>query len=53
MRSRLEIDAELDRLRDAVNAGGAPQVDGAYHALAWVLGEESDGPYEAFVAEEL
>jgi hypothetical protein len=50
MRSRREIEDELDRLRPHL---GTPAADVAWHGLHWVLGEEPTGPYEAFVAEDV
>lgn len=51
MLSRPEIEAELERLRDAVNAGNNPHADGAYHALSWALRETPVSPFDEFAAQ--
>lgn len=35
MRTRREIEDELDRLRPALNAGSSPAADVSWHALHW------------------
>jgi hypothetical protein len=54
VRSEKEIQAELDRIRDAVNDGKSDEADVIWTALRWALGEESvESPVDSHVDEDL